>query len=186
MPKLTTAAWIAHDLGLAASIGGALFGRIALDPALRRIREPEERDEVNQDAWSRYGAVTLAAHAAIAAPWIVGRVMRSGREVSSTARSLTRAKDVLLGVSLASAAASAILGNVMGHRQKKKDVGPEEARAEGPSDEEERRQVVIDRALDAVGLVNLAANIGMAGVTAALAMEGSQSMRFALSSRELP
>jgi hypothetical protein len=186
MPKLSTAAWIAHDLGLAASIGGALFGRIALDPSLKRISDPDERDEVNQDAWSRYGAVTLASHAAIAAPWVVGRVLRSGSEVSSTARSLTRVKDVLLGVSLASVAASAILGRVMGRRKKTTGVGPEEARAHGGPSEDGRGQVAIDRALDAVGLINLAANIGMAGVTAALAMEGSQSVRFALNSRKLP
>ena len=186
MPKLSTAAWIAHNLGLASAIGGSLFGRIALDPALRRIREPRQRDDVNQDAWSRYGRVMLASHVAIAAPWIVGRAMRSGREVSATARSLTRTKDVLVGVSLATVAASAILGKVMSRRQETKGVGPEEARHEGARDEGGRSQVAIDRALDVVDLVNLAANVGIGGVTTALSMEAGQSVPFALSSRNLP
>ena len=188
MPKLSTAAWIAHDLGLAASIGGALFGRTALDPSLRLISDPSERDRVNEEAWNRYGRVTLASHVAIAAPWLVGRLLRSGREVSSSARKLTRAKDILLGVSLASVAASALLGRRMA-RSSAGEAGPEEARArasDGRRAREDRRTVALDRTLDAVGLVNLAANIGMAGLTAALAMEASQSARFALSSRRLP
>ncbi len=189
MPKLSTAAWIAHDLGLAASIGGALFGRTALDPSLRLISDPSERDRVNEEAWKRYGRVTLASHVAIAAPWVVGRLLRSGREVSASARSLTRAKDILLAISVASVAASALLGRRMA-RSSAGDVGPQEARAraafDGHRDPEDRRTVALDRTLDAIALVNLAANIGMAGLTAALAMEASQSPRFTLSSRRLP
>ncbi len=37
MAKLSSAAWMAHDLGLAASLGGTLFGRVALQPALYKI-----------------------------------------------------------------------------------------------------------------------------------------------------
>jgi hypothetical protein len=189
MPRLTTAAWIAHDLGLAASIGGVLFGRTALDPALRLIEDPSERDAVNDAAWSRYGKVTLASHVAIAAPWVVGRFMRSGREVSSTARSLTRTKDILVGVSFVSCIASAILGSMVSKRRSSRDVGPEEARARGSNghgDGEKQRKVAIDRTLDVVSLINTAANVGIAGVTTALAMEGSQSPTFSLSSRRLP
>lgn len=187
MSKLSTAAWIAHDLGLAASIGGALFGRVALDPALKQISDPAERDQVNEAAWGRYGKVSLISHLAIAASWLVGRTMLSGREVSASARSLTRAKDVLVGVSVASVAGSAILGALLS--RERGEPGPEEARARGANGKgrgEAHEKVAIDRTLDVIGLVNLGANIALAGVTAALAAEGNRSARFALVSRFLP
>jgi hypothetical protein len=38
MTKLTTAAWVAHELGLASSLGGLLFGKLALNPDGHRDR----------------------------------------------------------------------------------------------------------------------------------------------------
>jgi hypothetical protein len=34
---LSTAAWVAHNLGLAACFGGLLFGKAALNPSLSAI-----------------------------------------------------------------------------------------------------------------------------------------------------
>ena len=34
---LSTAAWVAHNLGIAASFGGRLFGKTALNPSLSAI-----------------------------------------------------------------------------------------------------------------------------------------------------
>src|SRR5579872_1884716 len=34
MSTLSTAAWAAHDVGLATAVGGTLYGRAALEPAL--------------------------------------------------------------------------------------------------------------------------------------------------------
>jgi hypothetical protein len=179
---------MAHDLGLAASIGGGLFGKTALDPALKEIEDPAQRDRVNRTAWRRYGWISLAAHVATAAPWFAGRAMLSGREVSPTARRLTRTKDVLMAVSLATCAVNAILGGRMAKRAET-EPGPEEARAQrsnGAADGEAREKLALDRAIDVSSMINLAANIGVVGVTAALAMEGSESVRFALRSRRLP
>ena len=185
MPKLTSAGWIAHDLGLAAAIGGALFGKVAFDPSLKQIKNARWRDEVNEDAWGRYGPLTLGAHLAIAAPWLIGRLMLSGKEVSPTARQLTRAKDILIGVSLVTVAASAILGRIMSKR-KVAAVGPEEARADNHPDTDDRKQIMVDRTLDTVGMLNLAANIGVMGVTAVLALEAAESKKFDDDARALP
>ena len=187
MPKLSTAGWIAHDLGLAAAIGGALFGRVAFDPSLKRIRNAKWRDKVNEEAWGRYGPVTLGAHALVAVPWVIGRMMLSGREVSDTARSLTRAKDILVGVSVVCCLASALLARLMASGAH--EPGPEEARAHGGQqahDGADRRKVILDHAVDAAGMINLAANVGLMGVTTALAMEGAESKAFVDDSRALP
>lgn len=186
MPKLSSAAWVAHDLGLAAAVGGSLFGKTAFDPAVKKLRNAKWREKVNEDAWGRYGPLTLAAHAAIAVPWIVGRFLLSGKEVSGTARSLTRAKDILVGVSVVTTVASAILGRLMAKRHTR-DRDPEQVgAANAMADHEEHVKGRLDRALDVVSTVNLAANVGIMGVTSILAMEGSESARFALESRDLP
>ena len=44
--KLTTAAWVAHELGLAASFGGLLFGKLALNPNLDVLESKPERGKL--------------------------------------------------------------------------------------------------------------------------------------------
>ncbi len=41
----------AHDIGLAGLMGGNLFGRIALHPAVTEISDPRERGKVVNTAW---------------------------------------------------------------------------------------------------------------------------------------
>src|SRR3954468_710757 len=101
MAKLSAAAWVLHDVGLATAIGGTLFGREALQPAIHEIKDPIERGKVADAAWRRFSWMNLAGHVAFAATWFFGRSMLSGREVSKTSRNLTLAKDALVIASLA-------------------------------------------------------------------------------------
>jgi hypothetical protein len=188
MAKLSSTAWLAHDLGLAASIGGTLFGRAALQPALHKIPRPEQRDLVSADAWQRFSWINLLAHAAFAAPWLIGRSMLSGREVSRRARRLTRAKDALVAASLATGVTSILLGRVLARR----GIHGRGAQAvtEGPrfalGEHEVKRTRRIRRTVGLLGLLNLAATMGIGALTSLLAMEGSKSTRFAARSRCLP
>ena len=43
----------AHDVGLAAWLGGAMFGKLAHNPSLRKIASHTERGSVSNDAWGR-------------------------------------------------------------------------------------------------------------------------------------
>lgn len=176
MAKLSSAAWIAHDVGLATAIGGTLFGREALHPALREgIDDQEDRDRVADLAWRKFSWVNLAAHGAMAATWFAGRALLSGREVNRLSRPLTVAKDALIVGSLATGIASIVLGRALGKR----------VRREATLSDRERTET-LRRAVGATGLVNLAANVGILGVTAALAMQGAKSPTFSLFSRRLP
>jgi hypothetical protein len=176
MAKLSSAAWIAHDVGLATAIGGTLFGREALHPALREgIDDQEDRDRVADLAWRKFSWVNLAAHGAMAATWFAGRTLLSGREVNRLSRPLTVAKDALIVGSLATGIASIVLGRALGKR----------VRREATLSDRERTET-LRRAVGATGLVNLAANVGILGVTAALAMQGAKSPTFSLFSRRLP
>ena len=186
MPMLSSTAWILHDLGLATSIGGTIFGRTALEPALREVTAAQERDRASDVAWRRFSWVNLAAHGAMAVSWMVGRSMLTGEEVSRTARGLVRTKDALVAASVASGVASVVLGRALGRRASR-GLGPERAReTDGSADREARRTRALERAVGALGIVNLAANTGVAAVTTVLAMEGSQSLRFTGQSRRLP
>ena len=177
MAKLSSAAWIAHDVGLATAIGGTLFGREALHPALREgIADQDERDRVADAAWRKFSWVNLAGHIAMASTWFAGRAMLSGREVDRMSRPLTVAKDALIVASLVTGGASVVLGRLLGAQ----------VREERTSLQNRERVETLRRAVGAVGLVNLAANIGILGVTAVLAMQASKSPKFALWSRLLP
>lgn len=178
MAKLSSAAWIAHDVGLATAIGGTLFGREALHPALREgIDDQEDRDRVADAAWRKFSWVNLAGHVAMASTWFAGRAMLSGREVDRMSRPMTVAKDALIVASLATGVASVVLGRVLGAKVRND---------EQPSMQARERIETLRRAVGAVGLVNLAANIGILGVTAVLAMQASKSGKFAFVSRFLP
>jgi len=188
MPKLSSAAWIAHDLGLAAAIGGTTFGRLALQPALRNIGSPLDADRVSEAAWRRFSWINLAAHGAFAATWLIGRTMLSGREVSARARMLTNVKDVLVGASLVTGIASILLGRKLGRRGRE-GLGPAQVRSTEPnghSEQDVARTLNMNRAVGALGIANLLATTGIAAVTTVLAMEASQSTRFVPRSRRLP
>ena len=180
MAKLSSAAWIAHDVGLATAIGGTLFGREALHPALREgIENRGDRDRVADSAWRRFSWINLAAHTAMAATWFTGRTMLSGREVNNVSRPLTVAKDALIVASLATGVASVLLGRMLGKKVRDREVQPQGL--------EEREQIeTLRRAVGAVGAVNLAANIGIMGVTTALSMQAAKSPKFSFWSRFLP
>src|SRR4051812_12656747 len=83
------AAQTAGDVGLAALFGGNLFGRLAMHPALEGVCGPEERGQVVNAAWRRYGTVNSLALAAVIGSWLSARDDASGP--------LARAKDAAVG-----------------------------------------------------------------------------------------
>lgn len=170
-----------------------MFGREALQPALREIPDRRERDQVADTAWRRFSWINLAGHAAVAATWFFGRSLLSGRSVSRTARRLTLAKDVLVIASLATGIASIVLGRALGARVNPRrcgelDVGTADVSALPEQDEQQAAQRIekLRGAVNVLGMANLAANLGVAGVTTALAMEASRSLPFSVLSRRLP
>jgi hypothetical protein len=181
---LSTAAWAVHDVGLATAIGGTLFGRTALQPALHEISSPMERDRVSADAWQRFSLFNLIAHGTMAATWFIGRTMLSGREVTLRTRQLTRIKDGLVIASLVTGVGSILLGNRLG-KLSREGMGPAEIHDRVNQDEVKRTKLV-QRATGGLGILNLVTNVGIMALTTVLAMQGNKSSRFALWSRRLP
>lgn len=113
MATLSTAAWVLHDLGLAAGFGGPLFGKLALDPAIKVVHSEAERGEVMNKAWSGYQAVNAVALGTMAATWFVGRTVLSGWEVTAKARPLVLVKDALVGAALVTGVANMVGGAIL-------------------------------------------------------------------------
>lgn len=188
MAKLSSAAWMVHDLGLATSFGGTLFGRVALQPALHQIARPEERDLVSAAAWRRFSWLNLLGHAAFAVPWLIGRRMLSGKEVTRRARPLVLVKDLLVGTSLVTGVASVLLGRRLARRglEGRGAQAMRERERFGYPDQDVERTRGIKRTVGTLGLINMFAIAGVGALTTLLAMEGNRSARFAARSRCLP
>jgi uncharacterized membrane protein len=194
MAKLSTAAWMAHNVGLATSIGGTMFSQEAMKPALNEITDPQQREQIADLAWRRFSWVNLAGHAAVAATWFFGRSMLSGRSVSNEARRMTVVKDALVIASLATGIATMVLGRVLGARVNGGDVGSKRKGgdissskgSQGMSEGNTQGIEGLRKVINVLGMANLAANVGVAGITTALSMESSKSLPFSLRSRVLP
>jgi uncharacterized membrane protein len=182
---LSTAAWVAHDLGTAIGVGGGLFGRVALEPSVREIEDRETRGRVVNDAWRRFGGLQLGALAVMAATWYAGRSKLSGTAAGGgSAHGLVLAKDILVGTTLLSAVGAAVTGNALA-KQRERDAVPMNDQGE-VSDDAPPRARVLGRITDAFGLLNTCAGIGVVAVTAILAMRAGKSKTWTAISRVLP
>ena len=168
---LSKAGRAAHDLGLAGLLGGTLFGRTALHPAVAAISDPRERGEVVNDAWRRYGTVNSLSLAAVVAGWASARFAdASDQRLTPAERRLARAKDVLVAAVVVCGAASA----AEGVRFAGSAPGGAVPLADGahPSPETPERAARLKRRLNVLGGLTLAAEVGLVAVNAALAQEG--------------
>src|SRR4051812_26167264 len=102
----------AHELGMAALLGGNLFGRLALHPSVEKISDPRERGAVVNAAWRRYGTINSIGLVAVTAGWLGTRAQeaRGAGTLTGRERALARAKDGLVGAVFLTGAASAVEG----------------------------------------------------------------------------
>src|SRR3954466_10116882 len=101
----------AQDLGLAGLLGGTLFGRMALHPAVASISDPRERGEVVNAAWRRYGTVNSLSLGAVVVGWVGARAAEAAdRNLTPAERRLARVKDGLVGALVLSGLARAVEG----------------------------------------------------------------------------
>ena len=156
-----------HDTGLAAIVGGNVFARVGMHPAVAEIEDPRERGKVVNAAWRRYGTVNSLGLAALVAGWAGARLgearpaMLSGRE-----RRLATAKDVAVGAVAVTGVAAGLEGMRFGSMEPEGAVPLEDGdtASAGASAEEQRSK----RLLSAVGACHLAAALALTGINAAL------------------
>jgi hypothetical protein len=181
---LSTSGWVLHDLGLATSVGGAIFGKTGLHPAVRKISSKEERGLVTNEAWRDFSPINLFSHVAVVLTWLTGRAGLSGRSIDRGTRRLVYVKDALVGTYLASGLTSTAAGYALSRASQ--GAPPQIESGSEPSSEAPERARVLQRTSDIAGFVNLAAGAAIIGVTAVLATKSGRSFKWSFVSRFLP
>jgi hypothetical protein len=158
----------AHDIGLAAWLGGAMFGKFAHNPALRRISSRPERGAVANAAWNGYNVVNALGLGAAAVGWAAARMTETRPDqLSSTERTLSVLKDGLMATSVA----SGLLNGIQGARLAKQapdGAVPVETGTE-PAPETPPEAARIQKTLGTLGTVNIVSGVALVAVNGVLA-----------------
>jgi hypothetical protein len=169
-----SAARAIHDLALGALVGGNLFGRVAFNTALEDVSDKSERGRVLNRAWRRYGTVNSLALVALLGGWLPVRTSRSG-SLSQRERRLTTAKDLAVGAVVVSGLASAASG-VRFSQQAPGGAVPmtsgHEAAPEAPV-----QAARLKRLVNALGSLNLVAELALVAINASLAQARRPTVR---------
>lgn len=166
--NLSSAGRAAHDVALGALIGGNLFGRFAMHPALADVSDNTERGKVLNRAWRRYGTVNSLALTTVLAGWLPARLNEAHpRWLSPRERRLATAKDVAVGAVVLTGLASAAGG--VRFAQQAPDGAVPMASGRDPDQDTPRRAARIKRALTVLGGLSLASELTLAAINASLA-----------------
>jgi hypothetical protein len=157
----------AHDVALAALLGGNLFGRLAMNRALGEITDKSERGKVLNRAWRLYGTVNSLALVALVGGWLPTRLTNSSsHRVSARDRRLAVAKDVTIGAVVVTGLASAA-GGVGFARQAPGGAVPMEsgrtAAAETPA-----QAARLKRVINMLGALNILSELTLVIINASL------------------
>lgn len=158
----------AHDVGLAALLGGNLFGRLAFHPAVGAIGEPAERGRVVNDAWRRYGTVSSVSLATVVVGWAAGRSLEvRNASLSTPERRLAYVKDALVAAVLVSGVATAVEG--VRFAGEAPDGAVPLADGSHPAPETPPRAARLKRALNALGSADAALQLALVATNGVLA-----------------
>lgn len=181
MDKLATAARIAHDLALAACLGGTLFGKVAFNPGVGVVASKPERGKVGGTTWNRFNALNAASFVVAATTWLPERSGLSGGGTDRRTRDLVLAKDVLMGISGCTGLSVLVLQAVL-YRQAPQGAVPLET-GSVPAPEASDRASRLQRAVSALGNVHIALFAGIVAVTVLLSDRARQPTRRSVVSR---
>jgi|SRR5829696_1008873 len=164
---VSSAGRAAHDAGVAALLGGNLYGRVALHPALAGVGETDERGKVVNRAWRRYGWINSASLVAIVAGWAGARVNEARpSSLSPRERALAKGKDAAVAAVVVTGIATAITGMRFARSAPDGAVPLEDGNT--PAAETPAHAARLKRQLNALGTANAAAELALIGVNAAL------------------
>jgi hypothetical protein len=154
-----------HDVGMAAWLGGAMFGKIAHNPSLRLIESHTERGKVANAAWNGYNLVNAVGLGSAAVTYTAARFteLRSSN-LSDREETLATAMDVLMGASVVTGVVNGVLGAALA-RQAPEGAVPLETGVV-PAEETPRDAARIARSLNVMGTLNIAAGIGLVAANA--------------------
>src|SRR5215208_1331072 len=164
---VSSAGRAAHDAGLAALLGGNLYGGIALHPALAEVGDRTERGKVVNRAWGRYGWINAASLLAIAVGWAGARVNEARpSSLSPRERALAKGKDAAVATVVATGLATAITGRRFARSAPDGAVPLEDGNTPAPETPDAAAR--LKRQVNAFSTANLVAELALVGINAAL------------------
>ena len=167
---LSAAGRAAQDVGAAALLGGNLFGRAAMHPALEGVSDKSERGKVVNAAWRRYGTINALGLAAIVGGWGGARTYETrNRFLSSRERSLAHARDLAVGAVTVTGVATALAGMRFNSYAAEGAVPLRDG--SHPAPETPPAAARTKRAVNAIGMVNLASEVALVAINSALSQE---------------
>jgi hypothetical protein len=159
---VAAAGQVAEDLGLAALLGGNLFGRLAMHPAVRGVCTPEDRGRVVSAAWRRYGTVNSLSLAAVLAGWFTTRDQIGDQR-------LARAKDGAVGAVALTGIASALEGVRFARSARGGSVPLEDGSEPSPQAPPDAART--KRVLNGLGRVSALAEVALVTINAVAAQQ---------------
>ena len=158
----------AHDLGLAAWLGGTAFGKFALNPSLTRIPSRSDRGSVANAAWNGYNAINAAGLGAAALGWAAARFTETRpSNLSAREKALSTAKDGLMAAAVLSGIANGVQGARLA-KQAPNGAVPIETGTR-PAAETPPKAAKIQRSIGTLGNLNILTGAALVAVNAVLA-----------------
>lgn len=158
----------AHDVGLAAWLGGSMFGKFALNPSLGKIASHTERGSVANAAWHGYNPINTVGLGVAAASWGAARLTEtSPSNLSGSEQKLAQAKDGLMGAAVLTGVASGIQGIRLAKQAPDGAVAMETGTV--PAPETPKKAATIQRSMGILSNANIAVGIALVAVNGVLA-----------------
>lgn len=157
----------AHDAGIATLLGGNLYGRLAMHPALADVSDAAERGRVVNRAWRRYGWLNSAGLVAVVGGWLGARLNEARpASLSPRERRLALAKDA----SVAAVAVTGIGTAVAGIRFSKAAPGGAVPLEDGnnPAPQTPDAAARLKRRVNVLSTANAISELSLVAVNAAL------------------
>jgi hypothetical protein len=155
----------AHDVGIAAWLGGAMYGKFAHNPALRQIESHAERGKVSNAAWNGYNVVNALGLGSAAVTYTAARFTElRNSNLTERERTLATVMDVLMSTSFVTGVANGILGAALA-RQAPEGAVPLETGIK-PAPETPRDAARIAQSINVLGTANILSGIGLVAANA--------------------
>ncbi len=158
----------AHDVGLAAWLGGTMFGKFAHNPSLKMIANKSERGKVANAAWNGYNVVNTLGLGAAAVGWGAARFTEARPDnMTAAENTLSFVKD---GLTLAAVGTGVVNGIAAARLVKQAPEGavPVETGTK-PAPETPPDAAKIQRTLETLGNLNIGIGIALVATNAVLA-----------------
>jgi hypothetical protein len=154
-----------HDVGLASWLGGAMFGKFALNPSVSAVQDHRERGKVANKAWNGYNLINSVGLGTAAAGYAAARATELGNgKTTGTERTLLRAQDVLMATSVVSGIVNGIEGARL-FKQAPDGAVPIESGTK-PAADTPPKAASIQRRLGWLGTFNIASGIALVALNA--------------------